>query len=86
MSNVQTTEVLCSILDMMKVQAQYQHRLHGWLIAVTETIQADPVLGARLVKQPFYDQGPRPDIQITESMIGNIDLLIRQLKNQKVDC
>lgn len=80
MTELQTGDVLCSILDMMKQQALYSHRLHGWVIAVSETIEKQPALVEQLRAHPFFDQGPRPDIQTTEHTIQNIDALIRRLK------
>jgi hypothetical protein len=80
MGDLQTNEVLCSILEMLKQQVVYSHRLHGWLTAAQATIRTNPEFAAQLEAQPFYDQGPRPDIQITENTIRNIDALIRQLR------
>lgn len=44
----ETNAVLCSILEMMKEQFVYSHRLHGWIIAVAETLEKHPIL------QPSY--------------------------------
>jgi len=82
MADLTTNAVLCSILEMMKQQAVYLHRQHGWLIAVAETIEKDAELLAELKQHPFYDQGPRLDARITDAMIRNIDALILQLKAQ----
>jgi len=79
MTELQTKEVLRSILLMMKDQAVYLHRQHGWLIAVADTVETNSDLDAFLKKHPFYEQGPRPDIQKTQTMIENIDALLRQL-------
>jgi hypothetical protein len=80
MPDFKTTEVLCSILGMMRQQAEYLDRQHGWLVAVSETIEKHPDLGTELTKHPFHNQGPREDRQITITMISNIDALLRQLR------
>jgi hypothetical protein len=81
MTALPTQQVLVSILEMMKQQAIYLHRQHGWLIAVAEAVENNPDLLPYLKQHPFYDLGPRPDVQITQSMIANIDALIQQLRN-----
>jgi hypothetical protein len=75
----QTATVLVSILQMLKQQAIYMHRQHGWMIALAETLRDNPEVAKRLEQQTFYDQGPRKDVDITETMIRNIDALIQQL-------
>ena len=79
--DAETKQVLCAILQMMKDQAVYLHRQHGWLIAVADTVETNADLDAFLKKHPFYDLGPRPDVQITNAMIQNIDALIQRLKD-----
>lgn len=76
----QVNQTLVAILEILKEQGLYSHRLHGWLIAVHEAVEQDDELRAKLRAHPFYDQGPRPDIQKTRVMIQNIDVLIQQLK------
>jgi hypothetical protein len=77
-----TTEVLISILEMLKRQADYLHRQHGWMIAIADTLRsANDDLERTLVHHAFYDQGPRQDVEITYDMIRNIDALISQLRN-----
>ena len=80
MPDLETNDVLCSILGMMRQQAEYLDRQHGWLVAVSETIEKHPDLDAELKKHPFHNQGPREDRQITNTMISNIDALLRQLR------
>ena len=80
MGDLPTNEVLRSILEMLKQQALYLRLQHGWLIAVAETIEKHPQLGADLKQHSFYDQGPQSALQRIDVMIGNIDALIRQLK------
>jgi hypothetical protein len=63
-------------------QAIYLHRQHGWIIAVAEAVEKHPDLASHLKQHPFYDQGPRQDIDKTLSLIRNIDELIQQLKRQ----
>jgi hypothetical protein len=75
----ETKEILSSILQMMREQAIYLHRQHGWLISVTETIQKQPDLAAHLKAHPYADLGPRPDVQITDDAIRRIDALIQKL-------
>ncbi len=78
---LKTNDVLCSILGMMRQQAEYLDRQHGWLVAVSETIEKHPDLVAELKNHPFHNQGPREDRQITNTMISNIDALLRQLRS-----
>jgi len=81
MSDFPTREVLLSILEMLKQQTIYLHRQHGWLIAVADTLrQQNAEIEKKLMQHPFYDLGPRPDIQITDATIRSIDGLIAQLK------
>jgi hypothetical protein len=77
-----TNQVLLAILEMQKQQALYSHRLHGWLIAIQETVEQDDALRVKLRAHPFYDQHPRPDIQITDGILRRIDALIQQLNLQ----
>jgi hypothetical protein len=79
MPDQQTTDVLSAILEMMKQQAIYLHRLHGWLIAVADTVETNSELDAFLKKHPFYNLGPRPDVQITQSTIESIAELVQKL-------
>ena len=79
----ETNAVLCSILEMMKEQFVYSHRLHGWIIAVAETLEKHPDLAAELLRHPFYDQGPAPFLQTSDVRLQNIDALIRQLSEKK---
>jgi hypothetical protein len=74
-------QVLRSTLEMLKQQAIYTHRLHGWLIAVAETIAKQPDLAPRLKQHPLYDQGPAPYIQTIDTTTQNIDALIQRLKD-----
>jgi hypothetical protein len=46
-----------------------------------ETIASDAQLESKLKRHPLYDQGSRPDAERTQTMIQNIDALIRQLKD-----
>jgi hypothetical protein len=66
---------------MMRQQAVYLHRQHGWLIAVAEAVEKHPDLVSHLKEHPFYDQGPRQDVQITRNFVESIDALIAQLRN-----
>ena len=81
MPDLETNDVLRSILGMMRQQAEYLDRQHGWLVAVSERIEKHPDLGAEVKKHPFHNQGPREDRQITNTMISNIDALLRQLRD-----
>jgi hypothetical protein len=81
MSDLPTNAVLRAILEMLKEEAQYLHRQHAWIIAVSETVEQHPDFRAKLRAHPFFDQGPRPDVERTQTMIRNIDALIRQLKD-----
>jgi len=77
----QTKQVLISILEVLREQANYLHRQHGWLIAVAETIEKQPDLVSDLKRHSFYNQGPRPDVHITASLLERVDVLIRQLNH-----
>ena len=77
----ETKEVLISILGMLKNEAQYLHRQHGWMIALADTVRMLPEAKTAVEQHPFYDQGPRPDVRITDAMIRNIDALIQRLKD-----
>ena len=76
----ETREVLCSILGMLRSQAVYLHRQHGWMIAIAETVDNDSALAAHLRQHPFYNQGPRQDVDITNSILANIDALTQRLR------
>jgi hypothetical protein len=78
----QTNQALCFILEMQKQQALYLDRLHGWIIAIAETLAKQPDLVEHLKQHPFYDQGPLPSLRSTDEMIRNIDALIQQLRLQ----
>jgi hypothetical protein len=82
MIDPETKQILCSILAMMREQAIYLHRQHGWIIAVAEAVEKHPDLAAHLKQHPFYDQGPRLDIDKTQRLLEKVDALIRQLKLQ----
>jgi hypothetical protein len=82
MRNDPKNEVLIAVLEVLKEQTIYLHRQHGWLIAVAETVETNPELVAHLKQHPLYDQGPRPDIHITQRLTQKLDALIQQLKLQ----
>ena len=82
MSDLDTNETLRTILEILKQEAKYLHRQHGWLIAVAETIEKNPDLDSQLKQHPFYDQGPRRDTQITDALIRNIDALIQRFREK----
>lgn len=75
----QTRKVLLSILEVLKTETAYLHRQHGWVIAVSETVEKHPDLAVKLRDHPFYNQGPRPDVNITASLLEQVDLLLQQL-------
>ena len=83
MNEQETKQILCSILTILREQTIYTQRLHGWVIAASETIEQYPDLTAKLKAHPFFYQGPRPDVHITAGLIENIDGLIRQLREQR---
>lgn len=83
MKDLQTNEVLCSILEMLKQQAIHADRLRGWLVALAETIETNSTLGSRLKKHQFYDQGRDTRLQSIDVTIQNIDALIRQLREPR---
>jgi len=76
----ETRDVLISVLQVLREQTNYLHRQHGWVIAASETIEKHPDLAAELKAHSFYDQGPRPDVHITASLIQQVDTLIRKLR------
>jgi hypothetical protein len=79
MNNLETKEILITILQMLRDEAVYLHRQHGWMIAVADAVRESPEAKKALERHPFYDQGPRPDEKITENAIRNIDALIQKL-------
>ena len=82
MSETPINEILCTILEMMKAQALYLRRQHGWLIAVAETIESNPEMCVRLKQHPFYDQGLAPELRSIGETHQHIDGLIQKLKGQ----
>lgn len=80
MSELETKEILRSVLGLLKMQIAYLHRQHGWVTAIADAMRNDPALAERLEQHPFYDQGPASGIQSTDVMIQNIDVLIQRLK------
>ena len=76
----ETRQLLYGILEMLKQQAVYLYRIHGWVIAVSETVENEPALRDKLRSHPSFDQGPLPWLQTTDEMIRRIDMLIRKLR------
>ena len=76
-----TKQVLVSILQMMKQQAIYLDRQHRWIVAVADSVDSQPELSAYLRKHPFFDLGPRRDLDRTNDVIQNIDALTQLLKD-----
>jgi hypothetical protein len=76
----ETKEVLVVVLDMLKKEAEYLHRQHGWMISLADAVRQNPEAKKALEQHPFYDQGPRSDERITQTTIRNIDALIQRLK------
>ena len=71
-----------SILDLMREQALYLHRQHGWIISVAETIEKHPDLVQHLKHHPTYNQGPREDEDKTRLLLRKVDELAQRLKTQ----
>ena len=82
MSDRETNGALIAILEILKQEAEYLHRQHGWLIAVAETIEKHPEFASLLQQHPFYDSSPRPALQKIAGLTGKIDALIQQLKQE----
>jgi hypothetical protein len=80
MSDLETNGALIAILEILKQEAEYLHRQHGWLIAVAETIEKHPEFASRLKEHPFYDPTPRPSLNKITELTQKIDTLIQQLK------
>jgi hypothetical protein len=80
MSDLETNQALIAILEILKQEAVYLDRQHGWLIALAETIETMPQLESFLKRHPFYDQAPRPSLQKVDVLTRNIEALIQQLK------
>jgi hypothetical protein len=80
MSNVDTNQVLCFILESLRDLHQYTHRQHGWICALADAIAKDPALESQLKQHPFYDQGPAPSLRSIDVMTQNIDAVIQQLR------
>ncbi len=79
MAGLQTNDALVSVLQMLKQQLLFSNRLHGWVIAVAETIEKQPELAIELRQHPTYDQGFAPSLRNIDVTIRNIDALIQQL-------
>ena len=79
MNDLETKDVLLLNLRMLRELAVYLHRQHGWMIALADAVRERPEMKQALEQHAFYGQGPRPDQQITDNMIRNIDLLIQRL-------
>ena len=82
MNDLATNGALISILEILKQEAEYLHRQHGWLIAVAETIEKHPEFASRLKEHPFYDPTPRPALNKITELTQKIDTLIQQLKQK----
>jgi hypothetical protein len=82
MADQQTTQVLRFALEMLKRQYIYSQRLHGWIIAIAETLEKHPEIATELRQHPTYDQGQLPWSHGPETTIQNIDALIQQLSTQ----
>jgi len=81
MSDLPLNAVLISTLDMLKRQIEYTHLIHGWVIAVNETLQGlDPKFAEKVKTHPFY-QGQPLGGQSTDVLLRNIDALIQQLRH-----
>ena len=78
----QVNQVLVAILEILRQQTIYIHRLHGWITALAGALDADAEHGSQLKQQPFYDLGPAPEIQRTDLTLQNIDALIQQLRKK----
>jgi hypothetical protein len=75
-----TNEPLISILQMLRQQAIYLHRQHGWIVALAETVRQNPETARILEQHPFYDQGPASEIRSSAETLQIIDGIIQQLK------
>jgi hypothetical protein len=82
LSDLETNGALIAILEILKQEAEYLHRQHGWLIAVAETIEKHPEFASLLKEHPFYDSTPRPSLQKIVVLTQKIDALIQQLKRE----
>lgn len=83
MADQQATQVLCFVLEMLKRQYIYSQRLHGWIVAIAETLEKHPEIAAELRQHPTYDQGQLPWSQTPDTTIQNIDVLIQQLREPR---
>ena len=78
MSDRETNGALIAILEILKQEAVYLQRQHGWPVA--ETIEQNPEFASLLKQHPFYDSTPRPSFQKVAGLTEKIDELIQQLK------
>jgi hypothetical protein len=81
MTDSELRDVLCSVLEVVREQIIYSHRLHGWVIAASETIEQHPELSAKLKAHRFFDQGPRLDIYTSQKLTEKLDALILKLRH-----
>lgn len=82
MIDPETKQVLLAILEMQKQQVILSTRLLGWLVAVGDTVRANPAMNEVLTQNPFYYQATIPQLDTTGAMLQHIDALIQQLKLQ----
>lgn len=82
MNNESLNQLLVSLVEILREEAIYLHRQHGWIIAVAETIEKHPDLVQHLKQHPFYDQGCRQDSYKIERLLQSTDALIQQLKER----
>jgi hypothetical protein len=79
-SELDTKAVLISMLEMLKRQIEYTHLIHGWVIAVNETLEKlDPKYAEQVKQHPFYKGQPLGG-QSSDVLTQNIDALIQQLR------
>ena len=81
-TQAETNRTLILALEALQLQADHQRQMHGWIIAMNETLsQVVPDYSTRVERHPFYAHLPSP-IDTMKLNLQNIDLLIEKLKAQ----
>lgn len=83
MTNLEMKHVLISILEILKQELGHLDREHGYLIAVSETLESNPEFASLLREHEFYDPSLRPTLQKVRVLNRNIDALIQRLMEEK---
>jgi hypothetical protein len=72
------------ILETLRLQYDHEYQMHGWLVAINETLrEVVPDYSTAVERHPLYARLQSP-IDTMRLNLANIDLLIQRLKDRKV--